>query len=463
MNYDFIVIGGGPGGYTAAIHAAKKGKEVALIEKHKIGGTCLNWGCIPTKALLHTVEVYNAAKHSQAFGLEVKEAVVNWEQAQKNKEAIVQSLTDGVESLLEKNGVTIYKGNAAFKSEDTVEITTENGKEEIQGKKIIIAAGSEPIMIPIPGHDLEGILTSKETLELEEVPKSMAIIGGGVIGIELGYIYHSLGTEVTVIEMLPQILPREDEDLAQNLTEILEEKGMKILTDCRVSEIEKASDGFNLHYQRGGSSEELPVEKVLMAVGRKPEVAWLDSLALEMEGPGIKVDYQMKTNIPNVYAIGDVTGKYMLAHTASHQGIVAVEDALGHKMSMKGQPVPSCLYIEPEAASVGLTEKEARDQYRGEVSVSYFDLQMNGKALTIGKPLGFIKIITEKKWNEIVGVHILGPKATELIAEAVLALRLECTAEELAHTIHAHPTLSEAVMEASAGIMGEAIHALSSE
>ena len=460
MKFDIAIVGGGPGGYTAAIYAAKNQQKVALIEKHKVGGTCLNYGCIPTKALIHTAEVYRLVQDSLACGVEVKDATVNWEQAQRNKSEIVESLTSSVETLLVKNGVTVFWGEASFLEDTTLKVKGPEGEETVEADNIIIAAGSTPIMIPIPGHELENVITSKEALELETVPESMAVIGGGVIGLEIGHIYQTLGTKITVIEMLPQILPREDADVAEVMSGSLKSDGMEILTGCQVSGIEKQKDQLKLTYREKDVAHTIVVDKVLMAVGRKADLSWLDQYPIQTDKAGIVVDQYLRTSIPHIYAIGDVTGKNMLAHVASHQGIVAVRNIMGQQVPMSYKAIPSCLYTSPEAASVGLTEADARVKYGDDVNVSYFEFQMNGKALTMGETAGFVKIITEDQWKEIIGVHIVGPKATELIAEAVLAIRLECTAEELMDTIHAHPTLSEAVMEASAGIFGEAIHSL---
>ena len=460
MKFDIAIVGGGPGGYTAAIFAAKNKQKVALIEKEKIGGTCLNWGCIPTKALIHTAEVFKLAQHSTACGVEVKGVTVNWEQAQRNKSEIVESLTSGVDNLLVKNGVTVFRGEASFLNDTTLKVKGLEGEETVEADNIIIASGSTPIMVPIPGHDLEHVITSKEALELESIPGSMAVIGGGVIGLEIGHIYQTLGTSITVIEMLPQILPREDADVAEVMSDTLKSDGMEILTGCQVSGIEKQGDKCKLTYRDKDQEHVIVVDKVLMSVGRKANFSWLDQFPIQTDKSGIVVDQYLRTSIPHIYAIGDVTGKIMLAHVASHQGIVAVRNIMGHQEPMSYKAVPSCLYTSPEAASVGLTEAAAREKHGDAVNVSYFEFQMNGKAMTMGETAGFVKIITEDKWKEIIGVHIVGPKATELIAEAVLAIRLECTAEELMNTIHAHPTLSEAVMEASAGIFGEAIHTL---
>lgn len=460
MKFDIAIVGGGPGGYTAAIFAAKNQQRVALIEKHKIGGTCLNYGCIPTKALIHTAEVYKSAQNALAFGVEIENVSVNWKLAQRNKSEIVGSLTSSVDNLLIKNGVTVFQGEASFLNDTTLKVKGLDGEKTVEADNIIIAAGSIPIIIPIPGHELENVITSKEALELETIPESMAVIGGGVIGLEIGHIYQTLGSKITVIEMLSQILPREDADVSEVMSDTLKDNGMEILTGCQVSSIEKLDDKLKLTYREQDMEHTIVVDKVLMAVGRKADLTWLGQFPIQIDQTGIVVDQYLRTSNPHIFAIGDVTGKNMLAHIASHQGIVAVRNVMGQQVPMSYRAAPSCLYTTPEAASVGITEAEAKKKFGDAVNVSYFEFQMNGKAITMGETAGFVKIITGDQWKEILGVHIVGPKATELIAEAVLAIRLECTAEELMDTIHAHPTLSEAVMEACAGIFGEAIHTL---
>ncbi len=460
MNYDIAIIGGGPGGYTAAIYAAKKNCKVALIEKEKVGGTCLNYGCIPTKALIHSAEIYREFLESERFGIFAKEIKVDWEVAQKNKADIVNTLTKGVATLLRKNNVEVFKGKAEFVDKNTIKIIDEKGEQEISADNIIIASGSTPIKVPIKGSELEGVITSKEALELDEIPKSMAIIGGGVIGVEMAYIYNTVGTKISIIEMMSQLIPRNDKSIISVFTEEFQNQGIDIFVDSKVQSIEKAGEGLKVKYQTSEGLKEVNVDKVLMSVGRKPEIKILNDLQLATNKSGIVVDEYLRTSIPNIYAIGDVTGKTMLAHVASHQGITAVKNILGEKVKMLYKVIPSCIYTNPEVASVGLTEEEANTKYGDDIKVSISSFQMNGKALTMGKASGYIKIICHKKWNEILGVHIIGPNATELIAEAALSIKLECTAEELSDTIHAHPTLSEAIMETAEGIMGTAIHSL---
>ena len=459
MSYDIAIIGGGPGGYVAAIYAGKKKARVALIEKDELGGTCLNRGCIPTKALIHSASIVNEIKQAKRFGITTQDIQIDWNTIQKNKEAIVKTLTKGVENLLKANDVKTYKGEAKLSDKNTIEITYQTGqKETITVQTIILATGSSPVILPIPGHDLDGVITSDEALSFEELPESMLIIGGGVIGIELGYIYNTLGVDITIVEMLPQILPRQDEEIQKELRKILERQGIKIYTSSKVKTIEKSQDKLITTFETPEGAKQIATHKVLMAAGRKPNIKAAENLNLDIQKTGITVDEYLRTNIQNIYAIGDVTGKSMLAHVASHQGITAAKNALGQNKIMDYKVIPACIYTSPEAASVGLTEEEARQKYKDNIKIGRFPFIASGKALTLGERQGFVKIISDSKYNEILGVHILGPNATELIAEAALAIKLECTAEELAETIHAHPTLSEAVMEASFDVLGEPIH-----
>lgn len=459
MGYDIAIIGGGPGGYVAAIYAAKQNYKVALIEKDELGGTCLNYGCIPTKSLIHSAEIYGEFLDAELLGIKAKEIEIDWKITQKNKSDIVSTLTGGVSTLLKKNKIDVFKGKAEFIDKNTIKIITEEEKE-ISATDIIIATGSTPIKIPIEGNDLEGVITSKEALELEEIPKSMAVIGGGVIGVEMAYIYNTVGTEVSIIEMTPNLIPNNDELIISAFTDDFKNQGINVFVDSKVQSIEKAGEELKVIYETKEGIKEVTVEKVLMSVGRKPEMKILEGLDLATDKSGIVVDEYLRTSIPNIYAIGDVTGKMMLAHVASHQGITAVKNILGEKEKMSYKVIPACIYTNPEVASVGLTEEEARAKYGDEIVVSISSFQMNGKALTMGKASGYVKIICDKKWNEILGVHIIGPNATELIAEAALSIKLECTAEELCNTIHAHPTLAEAIMETAQGILGVAIHSL---
>ncbi|NYB72760.1 dihydrolipoyl dehydrogenase [Sedimentibacter hydroxybenzoicus DSM 7310] len=458
FKYDIIIIGGGPGGYPAAIYAAKNNARVAIIEKEELGGTCLNKGCIPTKTFIKSAGLYNDIKSSQQFGITTEGVSFKWDKILNNKNKVVRGLTNGVQTLLKSNGIDIYKGKGKLIDNNTVKIEG-NNNEIITGANIVIATGSKPATIPVKGSDLGGVITSDEALDLENLPESLAIIGGGVIGVELGYVFRTFGVDVTIIEMLPEILPRQDADAIKVVKDSLQKIGIKILTETKLLGIEKAGEMLKVNFDTKNGQDSIIAENVLISAGRKSEIDVINGLSIVTDKQGIVVDEYMRTNISNIYAIGDVTGKVMLAHVATHQALVAVKNILGKEIKMNYNVIPSCIYTNPELASVGLTEEEAKINYKS-VKVGLFPFAASGKAKTIGETDGFVKIICDEKYNEILGVHIVGDHATELIAEACLAIKMECTAEELADTIHAHPTLSEAVMEASEAVTGFAIHNL---
>ncbi|HCX63251.1 MAG TPA: dihydrolipoyl dehydrogenase [Clostridiales bacterium] len=458
FKYDIIIIGGGPGGYPAAIYAAKNNAKVAIIEKEELGGTCLNKGCIPTKTFIKSAGLYNDMKSSQQFGITAEGVSFKWDKILKNKNKVVKGLTNGVQALLKSNGIDIYKGKGTLIDNNTVKIEG-NNNETITGANIVIATGSKPATIPVKGSDLGGVITSDEALDLENLPESLAIIGGGVIGVELGYVFRTFGVDVTIIEMLPEILPKQDVDAIKVVKDSLQKIGIKILTETKLLGIERTGEMLKVNFDTTNGQDSIIAENVLISAGRKSEIDVINGLSIVTDKQGIVVDEYMRTNISNIYAIGDVTGKVMLAHVATHQALVAVKNILGKETKMNYNVIPSCIYTNPELASVGLTEEEARINY-GSVRVGLFPFAASGKAKTIGETDGFVKIICDEKYNEILGVHIVGAHATELIAEACLAIKMECTAEELADTIHAHPTLAEAVMEASEAVTGFAIHNL---
>lgn len=460
MKYDIAIIGGGSGGYVAAIYGARMNAKIALIEEKELGGTCLNRGCIPTKALFKTASLFNKMKTAERFGISTSEVKVDWENALKNQQHIVDTLKGGVRELLKSSGVDIYNGRGKLVDNKLIQIDGPEGLKQINAKNIIIATGAIPEVIPIPGSNLENVITSDEALIMEELPESLLIVGGGVIGVELGYIFNTLGTKVTIIEMLPEILPKLDEQIAEGLRYTLENQGIDIYTKTVMESISKNGSYLKAVFTTQDEIKELVIEKVLMATGRKPVIPIIEGNNLKATKSGIIVDDYNRTNIENVYAIGDVTGGPMLAHVASYQGILAVKNALGDSCKMSYNIIPSCIYVQPEAATVGLTEEESRKRYGDKIKIGIFPLNGNGKALTLGETEGFIKIISESKYNEIIGVHIVGPNATELIAEATLAIKMECTAEELVDTIHAHPTLSEAVAEACFDLLGLPLHKL---
>ncbi|MDD4584054.1 MAG: dihydrolipoyl dehydrogenase [Eubacteriales bacterium] len=459
MHYDIAIIGGGPGGYVAAIYASKKQVKVALIEKAELGGTCLNRGCIPTKALIHSAKLLQDIKSAKRFGIIADDIKLDWSAMQKNTVRSVKTLTTGVGNLLKANGVTVFQGTAKISEKNTIKILDKTEQKIITADNIILATGSTSTIVPISGHNLCNVITSDEALFLEKLPSSMLIIGGGVIGLEIGYIYNTLGVQITIVEMMPNILLKQDEELSKELQKHLKKQGIKIYTDAKVKQIKEKENILQTIFETKEGIKNVESQKVLMATGRRPVIDAITDIGLNIEETGVVVDDYLQTNIENIYAIGDVTGKSMLAHVASHQGIVAVKNVLGEKIKMDYKAIPSCIYTSPEVASVGMGEQEARKRYNN-IKIGRFPYAASGKATTIGERYGFVKIIAESKYNEILGVHIIGPHATELIAEATLAMKLECTAEELTNTIHAHPTLSETIMEAAFDLLGQPIHTL---
>ncbi len=457
---DVVIIGGGPGGYVAAIKAAHLGLKAVLVEKDKLGGVCLNKGCIPTKALVSTAELLNHIQKAGEFGIQVKDYSFDFPAIMKRKDLITWKLSSGVEQLMKANQVRVARGEGQIIEPGKVEVTDTAGqKEVIKTKNIIIATGSSVMRLPIPGLDVEGVITSDEALSLSELPSKMIIIGGGVVGIEFAGIFRALGVEVTVVEMLPRILLPIDEEIARRLTMSLKRKGIEILTDCKVKGIKKNNQNLEVLVSTSEEEKKLETEKVLLAAGRVPELGNIDvqGLGIKLDRRAIKVDEKMRTNIPGIYAVGDVVGKIMLAHVASREGIVAVENISGKEVLMDYRAVPNCVFSMPEVASVGLTEEEARKE-NDNIKVSKFPFMANGKALGMGETEGMVKIIADGDTLELLGVHILGAHASDLIAEGTLALSIEATAEEIVNTIHAHPTLAETIAEAAEGITGKPIH-----
>ena len=457
---DVAIIGGGPGGYVAAIKAAHLGLKAILVEKDKLGGVCLNRGCIPTKALVSTAELLNNLQRAGEFGIQVKDYSIDFPAIMKRKDLIAHRLSSGVEQLMKANQVRLVRGEGQIIEPGKVEITDTAGKKEvIKTKNIIIATGSKVMRLPIPGIDSEGVITSDEALSLSELPSRMLIIGGGVVGIEFAGIFKVLGVEVTVVEMLPRILLPIDEEISRRLTQLLKRKGIEILTDCKVKGIKKNNQNLEVLVSTTDGEKKLETEKVLLAAGRVPELGNIDvqRLGIELDKGAIKVDEKMRTNIPGIYAVGDVVGKIMLAHVASREGIVAVENICGKEVLMDYKVVPNCVFSMPEVASVGLTEEEARKE-NDNIKVSKFPFMANGKALGMGETEGMVKIIADADTSELLGLHILGAHASDLITEGTLALSMEATAFEIVNTIHAHPTLAETIAEAAEGITGKPIH-----
>jgi len=454
MDYEVVVIGGGIGGYVAAIKASQSGKSTCLIEENVLGGTCLNVGCIPTKALLKSVEVMNTIREGSLFGvtnLNTDDVGLNLIEVQNRKNAIVESLVYGVEGLLRKNKVTVVKGHAEFINEKTLQVEGQS----ITGANIIIASGSTSKTLPIEIDTQMPVYTSAEVLSLTDLPNKITIIGGGVIGIELAYYLSNMGVKVTIVEFLNRILPMVDEEITDMVKQQFLEMGMEIHTDSKVAKIEKG----RVIFEKDGSLFEVESDAVLMAVGRKAQIDGLnlEAAGVRTERGAIVTNEHLATNIPGIYAVGDANGKSMLAHTASAEAIVAVENICGTPAKMDYDKIPSAIYIQPEIASIGLTEEQARAKYI-DIKVGRFPLIANGKAKIQGEERGIIKIITESRYGEIVGAHLFCAHATEMIAEFSVAMGLECTAEELVKAVHPHPTVCEAVHEACHAAVDKAIH-----
>ncbi|MDI9568187.1 MAG: dihydrolipoyl dehydrogenase [bacterium] len=455
-----LVIGGGPGGYVAAIRAAQMGAAVTLVEKGELGGTCLNVGCMPTKVLLHTVEVKEAIAEAKEIGLEVAEATVNLDQLRKRKERVVRQLTGGVGMLLKANGVKVVKGTASFIGPKKVKVQlVDGGEENLEGDRVIIATGSVPVQLPIPGADLPGIWDSDMALEVKEIPERLLIIGGGVIGTEFANIFHGLGSKVTIVEMLPRILPPVDGEIAAALTKEFQRRGMDIYTDSKVGRIEQQGEAYVATVAGPEGEFKVEADRVLIAVGRRPytEGLGLENTRVQTDRGRILVDEYLETAEPGVFAIGDAIGGVLLAHVAFAEGERAAANALGEKEAMDYTVIPNCIFTQPEVAAVGLTEEEAREQGE-EIVIGRFPFQANGKALIQQETRGMVKIIAGAEYGEILGVHIMGPNATELILEGGLAIHMEATLEEIYGTIHPHPTVGEAIAEAAMAAAKRALH-----
>ena len=464
MAFDLVVIGSGPGGYSAAVRAGQYGLRTAIIEKDpKLGGTCLHVGCIPTKALLHTAEVWEHFVHPEAEGIECQNPRLNYPKVIDRKNGIVAKHAKGVEFLMKKNKVEWIKGRATLKGAGKIEISGEKGVQTVEAKNIIIATGSEARMLPGLQPDPEFILTNIEILNLTTVPKSLVIIGAGAVGVEFASIFHRFGSKVTVLEILPRVVPVEDEDVSKELERVFKKAGIRIETGAKAENVRKTGAGVALTVTlAGGKKEELEAEKLLVAVGRKPitEGIGLETTKVELDRGFIKVDQWQQTAVPSVYAIGDVVaGTPQLAHVATREGMVAVAHIAGKPVEpLNRNRIPSATYTEPGIGSVGMTEAQARAQGR-KVKVGKFPFLANSKATIIGQHDGFVKVVADEEYGEILGVHIIGPSAYELIAEGVAAMEAEATVETLMTTIHAHPTLYEALGEAFNSVYGLAINA----
>jgi dihydrolipoamide dehydrogenase len=468
QQYDVVVIGSGTGGYVAAIRAAQLGLKTAVVEQQKaLGGTCLIWGCIPTKALLEHAHAFKIVQQSKEWGIVLGDAApaLDMTQVHARKDKVVTSLTRGVEYLFKKNGIAWIKGTARLLGGGRVAVAGER-EVELEAREIIVATGSQPRSVPGIEIDRQRIITSDEAIHLKEVPKSMVILGSGAVGVEFGSIYNRFGTKVTILELLPRVVPVEDEAVSAELHKSFRKQGIAVLTDTRVTSARVRGESVELEADLpGGKTQSFTADYLLMATGRGPLTTGLgaEEAGLAMERGYVVVDELYRTNVPGISAVGDVitvggAPHPQLAHVSSAEGIIVAERIAGEEVRpLNYDHVPACTYCDPEIGSVGLTEARARE--RGyDVRIGSFPFSVLGRARMANETEGFVKIVADRKYDEVLGVHIIGPRATELVAEAVLALRLECTVEELIRTIHAHPTMSEAVGEAAHATHGAAIH-----
>ena len=452
-SFDVVVVGGGPGGYVAAIRAAQLGAKTAIIEKDRLGGTCLVRGCIPTKALLQSSELYSLAKGGAPFGVVADNIAFDWTAAQKRKTSVVDQLVKGVEGLLKAGGVTMLRGSAKLTGGGAVDV----GGERVQAKDIVVATGSAVSRIPLKGAELT--IDSDAILELKAIPPRLAVIGGGVVGMEFAAMFAALGSKVTVLEMLPQVLPMVEADLVNVYAKHLSGLGGEIHTDSKVADVAQVKGGLQVRFSTGGEGGAIFADQVLLAVGRSPYTEGLgaEAAGVKLERGRVVVDDHLRTSAAGVWAIGDVIGGIMLAHVASYEGICAVENIAGHDRTPDYHAAPNCVYTDPEIAHVGLGERDAKE--RGlEVKIGRFPFAASGRALTLGQSEGFVKVLADAGSGRLLGVHIIGPRATDLIAEATLAVQNGLTLEQLDLTIHAHPTLPESIMEAALAAQGRAIH-----
>ncbi len=460
--FQVIIIGSGPGGYVAAIRAGLNGLKTALVEKDPfLGGTCLHKGCIPTKALLHTAELYEDFNNATELGIKASGISLDFPAVHLRKRSVVDKLAQGIRILTKKHKVSVFEGAGSLTDNHTVRVQANSGQTEIRGDSIVLATGSRPMSLPHIQPDGKTIINSDHILELESVPQSLAVVGSGAVGVEFASIFRSFGSDVHLIELLPQLLPLEDEDCGKMLGAALRRKGIRTYVGTEVTGVTLQDRGATLNLVKKDKESTLDVERVLVATGRSPVTTGLnlDSIGVAMDGRFVKVDEYMRSSVPDIYAIGDIVATPQLAHVASAEGILAVDHIAGrHVHPVDYGQVPSCTYSRPEVASVGISERKAIESGY-DVKVGKFPFAAIGKAVIVDEPFGFVKIVSESQSDRVLGVHIVGPRATELIAEACLGMKLKTTVADIAHTIHAHPTLSETMMEAAHSVYHEAIHA----
>jgi dihydrolipoamide dehydrogenase len=446
-NKRFTIIGGGVAGYPAAIRAARLGAEVTLIEREAIGGTCLNWGCIPTKALLQSAETMARIRESEVFGVRVSGFELDFQAVMKRKAAVVERLTKGVKSLLAAKKIRVVTGTAEFVDSRTVRVLETD--EKITSDRTLIATGSKPAYPSIEGLESSGAWNSNDVLGMESVPARVVIIGGGFIGVEFAQVLKAFGSDVTILEIMPQIVPGVDREIAVTLQRLLARSGITVMTSARVGKISAGGAQKSVLYTCEDQSEELVTERIILTTGRKPDFSYLgiDRIGLDAAKGAIAVNDRLETSVPGIYAAGDVIGGIMLAHVAMAEGDLAARNMMGADLRMGYGAVPGCVYTRPEIASVGLTEEKAKEA--NDIEIGRFFFRANGKAVIMNEIDGLVKIVADKKSGHVLGVHILGPHATDLISEAVLGMRLGMTVKDLAEAIHPHPSLSEAIMEAA--------------
>jgi dihydrolipoamide dehydrogenase len=464
---DLIVIGAGPGGYVGAIRAAQLGQKVICVEKEYLGGTCLNWGCIPSKAMIASVERLQHIQHADQLGIKFSgNAEIDFEKYSARRDKIVTTLRGGVGMLFKKNGIRHVEGFAKFVDRNTIEVEKDGKKETLKAKNFLLAMGSSVIKLTIPGLEggrEEGVWTSDDAVTAPCVPKRILVLGGGAVGVEFSYVFNGLGSEVHLCEMMPTVIPLMDEDLGKELGKLLGRQGIKLHTGATLDKVEKLKGGWKCFVKKGTETSEIEVDVVLLGVGRKANTDGmnLDGIGVKLHRRGVEVaDDSLRTHVPNIWAIGDVTGRIQLAHVASAEAVHAVHNLVkGESKQFDYKAVPNCVYTVPEVASVGLSETEARGKYGDDnITIGKFAFRPLGKAMAIAEQEGFVKVVAEKKYGEVLGVHMIGAHVTDMIAAAVVAIKLEATLDVMAETIHAHPTMSEAMLEAYEDALGHAIH-----
>lgn len=459
--FDLIVIGAGPGGYVAAIKAAKLGLKTAVIENREVGGTCLNRGCIPAKAMIHASSIYREMQNSEEIGIFASEVTYDYGRILEYKEGTTRQLVQGIEQVLKANSVEIICGTGTLLPGNEVKVTSEEGKQMLKAKDVLLASGSRPLRIPIPGIDLPGVITSDDLFRMKEVPESLVMIGGGVISVEFATVYAALGTKVTILEAMPRLVPNMDKEISQNLKMILKKRGIEIHTAAAVQSIEQDTDGYFCHYTEKEKARQAKGAYVLCAVGRCANTDGLlgEDMTLELAGGRVVVDEHFATSMPHVYAIGDLIGGAQLAHAASAQGVAVAERLAGKERSIDVNVIPGCVYTNPEIASAGLTEDEAKEKGI-EVETGKFIMSANGKSIITKEERGFIKVVANKESHVILGAQMMCARATDMIGEFVTAITNQMTVSQLLKGMRAHPTYNEGIGEALEELEGGAIHVL---